>query len=133
MGFCGALCALRVHGTPPKMQANIWANASFTKHVNKGNRNKSPTAGVRIRCTLGLCWHFCCRGPISNPRPVLDFPAQTARGKVFDFFVKAENELVTLVFGKRCFLSFFTNKIGSVGSNRFFSKTEAYYERKSSC
>ena len=34
------------------------------------------TAGLPIRCTLGLCCRFCCRGPISNPRPVLDSPAQ---------------------------------------------------------
>ena len=27
------------------------------------------------RCTLGLRWHFCCRGRISNPRPVLESPA----------------------------------------------------------
>ena len=48
----------------------------------------ASTAGLLIRCTMGLRWHFCCRGPILKPRPVLDFPAQTTRGKVLDFFCK---------------------------------------------
>ena len=43
------------------------------------------TAGLPIRQILGLHW-YCCRGPISNPRPVSDSRAQTTRGKVLDFF-----------------------------------------------
>ena len=103
----------------------LWDNfpANYVRH---------PTAGLPIRCTNGLRWHFCCRGPISNPRSLLDFPAQTTRGELFDFFVRCENELVTLVFGKRVFSQgFFKDKIGPLSSNQFFSQSEAYYECKS--
>ena len=34
----------------------------------------------------GLTLAFCCGGPVSNPRPVLDSSAQTTRGVYFDFF-----------------------------------------------
>ena len=61
------------------------------------------TAGLPIRLTLGLRWHFCCRGPILKPRPVLDSPAQTTRSKVLAFFAKPQNGLVTLIFEKKVF------------------------------
>ena len=37
---------------------------------------------------------FCYRGPISNPRRVLDSLAQTTRGMLLDFFVKHQNRLL---------------------------------------
>ena len=45
------------------------------------------TAGLHVSCKLGPRWHVCRRGPILNPRPVLDSLAQTTRGNVLDFFV----------------------------------------------
>ena len=70
------------------------------------------TAGLPIRWTLGHCHTFFCRGPILKPRPVLDSPDQTTRGKVLNFFVKPQNGLVTLVFEKRCFPGVFRDKSG---------------------
>ena len=49
-------------------------------------RHLSATALSR-----GLRWierHFCWRGPILNPSPVLDSSAQTTRGNQLDFFCK---------------------------------------------
>ena len=52
------------------------------------------TAELPTRCTMGLRWHVYCRGPISNPRPVVDFPAQTTRGKVLDFLWNPKTSLL---------------------------------------
>ena len=49
------------------------------------------TAGLPVSLTWGLRHNFCCRGPILIPRPVLEFPAQTTRGNVLDFFVKPKD------------------------------------------
>ena len=46
------------------------------------------TAGLALDYKLGVRWHFCLRGPILNPRPVLDSSAQTTRGNQLDFFCK---------------------------------------------
>ena len=92
------------------------------------------TAGLPIRCTMRLRWHFRCRGPISNPRPVLDFPAQTTRGKVLEFFVKPENKLVTLVFGVNMFSRGFLETKSALWAQIGFlvSRKHMYYECKSS-
>ena len=87
------------------------------------------TAGLPIRWTLGLRWYVCCPGSISNPRPILDFPAQTTRGKELDFVVRPGNGLVTLVFEKRCFPVLFRDKIGPLSSNRFFLVSRKYILR----
>ena len=90
------------------------------------------TTGFPISLTLGHCHNFFCRDPILKLRIVLDSQALTTRGKVLDFFVKPKNGLVTLVFEKGCFPGCFRDKIGPLSSNRFFSKSEANCERKSS-
>ena len=41
--------------------------------------------------------HFCCRCPISSPRPALDSSLKTTRGMLFGFFVKPQNESVWLI------------------------------------
>ena len=48
------------------------------------------TAGLPlpISYTLGLRHKFCCRDPISNPRPVLSFSTKTTRGMVLGFLCK---------------------------------------------
>ena len=46
------------------------------------------TAGLPVSYKFGPRWHFCCQGPILNPRPVLDSSAQTTRGMLLDFFCK---------------------------------------------
>ena len=48
------------------------------------------TAGLVIDCRLGLPQHFCCGCPISNPRPVLGFSAQTTCSMFFEFFRKVK-------------------------------------------
>ena len=75
---------------------------------------------------------FFCRGPILKPRPVLDFSAQTTRGKVLDFFAKPQNGLDTLVFEKMYFPGVFQGQNRPFEIKSFFSKLEAYWERKSS-
>ena len=59
--------------------------------------------GLPIRWTLGLHWHFCCQGSISNMRPVLGSAVQITWGKVLECFAKPANRLVTLVFGEKVF------------------------------
>ena len=89
-------CTIDVH-------MSVWPDRMYSFEIR--------TTGLPTRCTMGLRWHFCRRGPISNPRPVLDFPAQTTRGKVLDFFVKSENELVMQVFEKTVFSVFLATKL----------------------
>ena len=51
----------------------------------------SGPARVQLDCSLFTQWdpchNFCYRGPILIPRPVLEFPAQTTRVMLLDFFV----------------------------------------------
>ena len=51
-------------------------------------RARFSTAGLSVSYKLGVRWYFCWRGPILNPRPVLDSSAQTTRGNQLDFFCK---------------------------------------------
>ena len=57
---------------------------------------------IQLDCLSVKSWgphhNFCCRGPISTPRPVLDSSAQTTQGNVLGFFVKPKNGLVWPVF-----------------------------------
>ena len=46
------------------------------------------TAGLPFSYKLGRHHNFCCGGSISNPRPVLDFSAQTTRDMILDFCCK---------------------------------------------
>ena len=46
------------------------------------------TAGLPVIWSWDLRHSFCCRGPISNPIPVLDSSAQTKLDKVLDFLGK---------------------------------------------
>ena len=89
--------------------------------------NCAITAGLPIKWTLGLRWHFCCRGPISNARPVFDSSAKTTQGKVLDFVVKPQNMLIWLVATKRCFSGSFRHCIGPLTSN---SESDTHYECK---
>ena len=56
------------------------------------------TAGLAIDCRLDLRWHFCCRGPISNPRPVLDSSVKTKRGMLLDFWELRSRASQYLIF-----------------------------------
>ena len=62
----------------------------------------------------------CCRGPISNPRPLFDSSSKTTWDMFLGFFVKPQNTLVWLVIAKRCFPGIFRHKIGPLSSNRCF-------------
>ena len=48
----------------------------------------SHTAGLPITWTLRLHHTFCWRGPVLNPRPVLNSPAKTTRGILLELFCK---------------------------------------------
>ena len=49
--------------------------SSLGKNSKRNGNLVKLTAGLPISCTWGLCHNFCCRGPILNPRPVLESPA----------------------------------------------------------
>ena len=51
-------------------------------------RPGKDTAGSPFSYNLRHCHNFCCGGPISNPRPVLDSSVQTTRGMILDFCCK---------------------------------------------
>ena len=59
-------------------------------------KDNGRTAGLSIGYKLGRRHNFCSRGPILNPRPVLDFSAQNTRGMFLVVCVKPQNELVWL-------------------------------------
>ena len=54
----------------------------------------TDTAGLPISYKLGHRRNLFCRGPISNPRPVLASSAQTTRGMLPDFFCNLKTEFL---------------------------------------
>ena len=68
----------------------MFGSRLFCERVGKFWSDR-PTAGLPGSYKLGVLyvrWHFCWRGPILNPGPVLDSSAQTTRGNQLDFFCK---------------------------------------------
>ena len=58
--------------------------------LNNRTTEHSATAGLPFSYKSGCHHNFCCGGPISNPRPVLESSAQTTRANVLGFFVKPQ-------------------------------------------
>ena len=56
--------------------------------ANRTADKMKSTAGLPVSYKLIVRWHFCWRGPILNPRPVLDSSAQTTRGNQLGFCCK---------------------------------------------
>ena len=63
---------------------------SRTRDIKK--KTEKIASVIQLDCMSVRSWepnhNFACRGPISNPRPVLDSSAKTTRVNVLDFFVK---------------------------------------------
>ena len=89
------------------------------------------TAGLLIRWTLGLRWHFCCQGPISNLRPVFSIQNYTGQSTLF-IFVTPQNMLVWLVTASAMFSRCFRHKIGLLSSKRCFSELKNNLQTKRS-
>ena len=54
--------------------------------VRMNNQTHKPLQPDWLRIAeWSLRWHFCCRGLISDPRPVLGSSAQTTQGMLLDF------------------------------------------------
>ena len=100
-------------------EINIWYMSLlglFTSHP----------AGLLNSYTFRPHHTFCCRGLISNPRPVLDFSTKTTQSMLLDFFVKPQNMLVWLVTTCWCFPGCFRHNIGPFISKLIFLLSQKY-------
>ena len=88
---------------------------------------ETDAAGLPISYTLGLRRNFCCWGPTSNLRPVLDLLLKTTQSMLLDFFVRPQNILVWLVAGFWYFSVVFRQNIGPLRSNLVFTEFELLY------
>ena len=73
----------------PSKNPDFWPLEEISKSLRNIRFLRYYTAGLIEDCRLDLHWHFCCLGPISNLRPVLDSLAQTTRGMLLDFCCEA--------------------------------------------
>ena len=79
------------------MYLGSWSSSHIFRYLYRRLQRlgtRTSTAGLPIRWTVRRRHNFCRRGPILNPRPVFEPPAQTTRVNVLDFFVKSKNGLV---------------------------------------
>ena len=86
--------------SPPNTTLQLVQNIAHVVHtchgvvliVNKAEQTNKrfciSTAELAVNYNLGPHHNFCCRGLISNPRPVLDSSAKTTRGMILDFLGK---------------------------------------------
>ena len=96
---------------------------------------------VQLDCLTVRSWDphhtFCCRGPLSNSRPVVGSSAQTTRGDVLDSLYHQKMLSFNpfsrfLFFVSVSYLLSINVGIGDVSSHRCFSQSAAYCERTSS-
>ena len=77
---------------------------------------------------LKHCHNFCCRGRISNPRPILNSSAQTAWGLLCTwFFCKTSKHARLTSHRKKVFFYGFLGPKPPFELKPIFNKSEAYY------
>ena len=110
----------------PEGSWNEWAIWHCLKQPERNMQPKNQYSWIVHQLDIGTTYirhNCCCRGPISNPRLVLDSSSKITRGMIIGFFVKPQNMPVWLGAAFWCFPGFFRQNIGPLSSTSIFTES----------